>query len=143
MKSNCLEVRRQPALGWGAPPAYWRPCRSTRRALRRGGGEGGPYMRGEGSPSGRGYLVDRAENNEIRSLKWKNVSKPLLWPEDQHVLKRSSIYSVKYREDGLVDYFKARLVSRGPEKIVVMEYDETFSLIFNLFLINQVTLSSK
>lgn len=46
--------------------------------------------------------------------------------ESTNVIGSKWVYKLKYKEDGTVDCFKARLVAQGYSQISVEDYDETY-----------------
>ena len=59
----------------------------------------------------------------LRNKTWCLVSPP----SDAHVVGCRWIYKIKYKPDGSIDRYKARLIAQGFTQIVGIDYFDTFS----------------
>ena len=53
-------------------------------------------------------------------------------PFGKSVISCKWVYKIKTQSDGIVDYYKARLVARGFTKEYGIDYEETFALVARL-----------
>lgn len=68
-----------------------------------------------------------AMGEEMESLKQNNTWKMVNAPKNQKVIDNKWVYKIKYKPDGTMERFKARLVVRGFTQEHGIDYQETFS----------------
>lgn len=77
---------------------------------------------------------------EMRALKKNGTWKVVDLPDGKHTVGSKLIFTVKYKADGSIDRFKARLVAQGFTQTQGFDYEETFAPVAKLNTI-QVLLS--
>ena len=74
----------------------------------------------------------KAEQDELNSLRKKEVFEESTLPSHSKALGTKWVYRVKYDTQGAIKQYKARLVARGYEQIYGIDFDETFSPVSRL-----------
>ena len=57
------------------------------------------------------------------NLTWSFVP----WPKDVNFIGSKWIFRTKFKEDGIVDRYKARLIAQGFSQVEGLDLEETFS----------------
>ncbi|CAN1141195.1 Retrovirus-related Pol polyprotein from transposon TNT 1-94 [Linum perenne] len=69
----------------------------------------------------------KAMEEEIRALEENNTWRIVQRPSDSPIIGSRWVYTVKYKPDGSLDRYKARLVAQGYKQEYGIDYDETFA----------------
>ncbi|XP_024019780.1 uncharacterized protein LOC112091139 [Morus notabilis] len=64
---------------------------------------------------------------ELTALYSNNTWHLVPRPSNTNIIGSKWVYHIKYKEDGSIDRYKARLVARGFTQVSGLDYDETFS----------------
>ena len=73
-----------------------------------------------------------AVNEEIKALQKNKTWELAHLPPDKHPVGCKWIFNIKYKADGSVDRYKARLVARGYTQTYGLDYQETFAPVAKL-----------
>jgi uncharacterized protein (DUF1330 family) len=71
----------------------------------------------------------KAMDDEYESLMQNNTWVLTEAPEDQRIIDNKWVFKVKYKVNGAVERYKARLVARGFTQEYAVDYNETFSAV--------------
>ena len=75
---------------------------------------------------------EKAVREELRAL-YENQTWDLVFlPQNKHIVDCRWVFAVKYKSDGTIERFKARLVARGFTQTYDIDYEETFALVAKL-----------
>lgn len=81
-----------------------------------------------------------AMNNELDALELNNTWEITTLPEGKTAIGNKWLYKTKYKQDGSIDKYKARLVILGCNQVYGMGYAETFAHVAKLTTVRTRTL---
>ncbi|XP_015166247.1 uncharacterized mitochondrial protein AtMg00820-like [Solanum tuberosum] len=79
-----------------------------------------------------------AMNQELHVLKDNGTWNLIPLPHSQSVIGCKWVCKIKYKSDGTVERYNARLVAKGYNQTVEIDYQETFSLVVKMVTIRMV-----
>lgn len=69
---------------------------------------------------------------EVKALKKNRTWELVTLPKGKRIVGCKWVFSVKYKSDGSVEWYKARLFAKGFTKTYGIDYQETFALVARL-----------
>ena len=69
---------------------------------------------------------------EVKALKENRTWELVTLPKGKRIVGCKWVFSVKYKSDGSVEWYKARLSAKGFTKTYGIDYQETFALVARL-----------
>ena len=78
--------------------------------------------------------------NRYKLWKINDVWEIVKGPENKNVVGSKWAFKVKYKWDGTIERFKARLVARGFNQRHGLDYDETVSLVVKIVTVTVISL---
>ena len=69
---------------------------------------------------------------EVKALKENRTWELVTLPKGKRIVGCKWVFSVKYKSDGSVEWYKARLFAKGFTKTYGIDYQETFALVARL-----------
>ena len=64
------------------------------------------------------------------------------WPRDKKPVGCRWVYTLKYRADGSLERYKARLVTKGYPQTYGIDYLETFALVAKMNIVSTIVFSN-
>ncbi|CAA6665002.1 unnamed protein product [Spirodela intermedia] len=71
-------------------------------------------------------------DDEIRALEINQTWNLMELPNDKKMVGCKWVYMVKYKSDGSIERYKARMAARGYTQVYEIDYQETFILVGKL-----------
>lgn len=94
----------------------------------------------EHEPANYNEAIAHKEWKEAMSEELNALNKNKTWdlvqlPQNRRPIGSKWVYKIKYKSDGMVERYKARLVARGFSQIEGIDYNETFAPVAKLVIV--------